>query len=87
MPGELNELQIDHLLLSQVVGRMACTNGKMPYIVPVTYVFDGKSIIGQTREGRKLEMLRKNPNVCFEIDSMTNMANWQSALVFGTFIE
>jgi nitroimidazol reductase NimA-like FMN-containing flavoprotein (pyridoxamine 5'-phosphate oxidase superfamily) len=87
MLGELNELQIDHLLLSQVVGRIACTNGKLPYIVPVTYVFDGKSIIGQTREGRKLEMLRKNPNVCFEVDSMTNMANWQSALVFGTFIE
>ncbi len=47
MLGELNELQIDHLLLSQSVGRIACTDGKVPYIVPVTYVFDGKAIIGQ----------------------------------------
>ena len=53
MLGELNELQIDHLLLSQFVGRIGCTNNKNPYIVPVTYVYDGKYIIGQTKEGLK----------------------------------
>ncbi len=87
MVGELNELQMDHLLLSQAVGRLACTDGNMPYVVPVTYIYDGKSIIGQTREGMKLDILRKNPNVCFEVDSMTNMANWRSAVLFGTFEE
>lgn len=87
MLGELNELQIDHLLLSQFVGRIGCTDDKKPYIVPVTYVYDGKYIIGQTREGLKLNIMRKNPNVCFEVDSMTNMANWQSAILFGTFEE
>jgi uncharacterized protein len=87
MLGELNDMQIDHLLLSQAVGRIACTNGKKPYIVPVTYVYDGKDIIGQTREGMKLNIMRSNPNVCFEVDAMTNMANWQSAILFGTFHE
>lgn len=87
MLGKLNELQIDHLLLSQIVGRIACTDGKKPYITPVTYVFDGKNIIGQTREGLKLRMMRKNPNVCFEVDSMMDMTNWQSAIVSGTFKE
>jgi uncharacterized protein len=38
-------------------------------------------------EGMKLNLLRKNPNVCFEVDSMINMANWQSVLVFGEFEE
>ncbi len=87
MLGELNELQIDHLLLSQFVGRIGCADDNNPYIVPVTYVYDGKYIIGQTKEGLKLDMMRKNPHVCFEVDSMTNMANWQSAVILGTFEE
>ena len=85
MLGELNGLQIDHPLLSQFVGRIGCTDGTKPYIIPVTYVFDGKYIIGQTREGLKLDIMRKNPNVCFEVDSIMNMANWQSAIISGTF--
>ncbi len=87
MPGELNELQINHFLLTQAIGRIACTDGKKPYIVPVTYVYDGKDIIGQTREGKKLAILRKNPNICFEIDAMTNMENWRSVVIEGTFSE
>jgi hypothetical protein len=87
MLGELNESQIDNLLLSQAVGRIGCTDGARPYITPVTYVFDGKDIIGQTKEGLKLKIIRKNPNVCFEVDRMTDMANWQSVMVSGTFQE
>jgi uncharacterized protein len=87
MLGELNEIQINNLLLSQAIGRLACTDGLRPYITPVTYVFDGKCIYGQTREGMKLNTLRKNPEVCFEIDTMTDLANWQSVLVFGKFEE
>ena len=87
MLGELNEMQIDNLLLSQAVVRIGLTDGKKPYITPVTYVFDGKNILGQTKEGLKLQILRKNPNVCFEVDRMSDMANWQSVIVSGTFQE
>jgi nitroimidazol reductase NimA-like FMN-containing flavoprotein (pyridoxamine 5'-phosphate oxidase superfamily) len=87
MLGELNELQIDHLLLSQFVGRIACTDGKVPYIVPVTYIFDGKAIIGQSKKGKKLDIMRVNPNVCFQVDTVQNMANWRSVIATGTFRE
>ena len=87
MLGNLNNDQVKNLLASQVLGRLACTDGKQPYIVPVTYFYDGKSIYGQTNEGMKLNIMRENPNVCFEVDSMTDMNNWKSALVFGTFEE
>lgn len=87
MLGELNNTQIQNILTSQVVGRMACTDGKQPYIVPVTFTYDGKYIYGQTNEGTKLKMLRKNPRVCFEVDLMTDMRNWQSVLVYGKFEE
>jgi nitroimidazol reductase NimA-like FMN-containing flavoprotein (pyridoxamine 5'-phosphate oxidase superfamily) len=87
MLGQLNETQINNILSSQVIGRLACTKGKQPYVVPVTYAYDGKYIYGQTNEGMKLEILRKNPGVCFEVDVMTDMRNWQSVIIIGKFEE
>jgi uncharacterized protein len=87
MIGNLNETQVNNILSSQVIGRLACSDGNQPYVVPLTYAYDGKFIYGQAVEGKKLGILRKNPNVCFEVDMMTNMANWQSVIVFGIFEE
>lgn len=87
MLGKLNHDQMLNVLASQALGRLACTDGTQPYIVPVTYTFDGKYIYGQSNEGKKMKILRNNPNVCFEVDMMTDMANWQSVLVYGTFEE
>lgn len=87
MLGELNTTEINNVLSSQVVGRLACTDGKQPYIVPVTFTYDGEYIYGQTNEGTKLEMARKNPNICFEVDRMTDMRNWQSVIVYGKIEE
>jgi uncharacterized protein len=87
MLGELNEMQINNVLISQAIGRLACTDGKKPYITPVTYAYDGKDIIGQTNEGLKLRIMRRNPNVCFQVDIMSGMANWQRVIVSGTFYE
>jgi len=87
MLGKLNNTQISNILTGQVIGRLACTDGKQPYIVPLTYTYNGKYIYGQTNEGMKLDILRKNPQVCFEVDIMTDMRNWQSVIVFGRFEE
>lgn len=87
MLGQLNDTQIRNILSSQVLGRLACTDGKQPYVVPVTYIYDGDNIYGQTNEGLKLKILRKNPNVCFEVDVMTDMRNWQSVIANGHFEE
>ncbi|MBK6634639.1 MAG: pyridoxamine 5'-phosphate oxidase family protein [Chitinophagaceae bacterium] len=59
MLGKLNETQISNILTGQVIGRLACTDGKQPYIVPLTYTYNGKYIYGQTNEGMKLDILRK----------------------------
>jgi nitroimidazol reductase NimA-like FMN-containing flavoprotein (pyridoxamine 5'-phosphate oxidase superfamily) len=87
MLGKLSDKQADELLFSQTVGRLGCfAEGKI-YVVPVTYVYDGQNIICHTRQGMKLEMMRKNPDVCFEVDCIENMANWQSVIAWGTFRE
>jgi len=87
MLGKLTSTQINNILSSQSVCRLACTDGKKPYVTPVTYAYDGKFIYGQTQEGTKLNILRKNPNVCLQMDIMNSMNNWQSVLVYGKFEE
>jgi nitroimidazol reductase NimA-like FMN-containing flavoprotein (pyridoxamine 5'-phosphate oxidase superfamily) len=87
MLGKLDTDQMNSLLSSSALGRLACTDGNQPYIVPVTYTYDGNYIYGQTNEGTKLDILRKNPNVCFQVEQMTDMRNWQSVIVYGKFEE
>jgi nitroimidazol reductase NimA-like FMN-containing flavoprotein (pyridoxamine 5'-phosphate oxidase superfamily) len=87
MLGQLNNTQINNILSSQALGRLACAKGKQPYVVPVTYAYDGEYIYGQSNEGLKLEILRKNPKVCFEVDLMIDMRNWKSVIVYGKFEE
>jgi nitroimidazol reductase NimA-like FMN-containing flavoprotein (pyridoxamine 5'-phosphate oxidase superfamily) len=87
MLGQLNNTQINNILSSQALGRLACADRKQPYVVPVTYAYDGEYIYGQTNEGLKLEILRKNSKVCFEVDLMIDMRNWKSVIVYGKFEE
>ena len=87
MIGKLDNNQINNLLSSQSIGRLACTDGEQPYIVPISFTYDGIYIYGQTNMGKKLKIIRKNPDVCFEVDQMMDMRNWQSVVIYGEFEE
>jgi uncharacterized protein len=87
MLGEFNEKQIDALLKQQVTGRIACHANGVSYIVPVNYVYDGVAIYGHSSEGKKIEMMRKNPEVCFEVDEIQTIFRWQSVIAWGKFEE
>ncbi len=87
MLGELNEEQIEQVLTTNVIGRIGCYADEKIYTVPVTYLYVDGYLLGHTIIGMKTRMLKKNPKCCFEVDSMQNMANWQSVIVWGTFEE
>ena len=87
MLGTLTDIQTNNLLTRNAVGRIGYHDEKKSYITPVTYVFDGEYIIGQTNEGLKLDIMRKNPFVCFEVDVMSSMSNWESVIAWGYFEE
>lgn len=87
MLGKLNKTQIDDVLYGATVGRIGCYANNKIYVVPITYVYDGKCIYARSKEGMKIEMMRENPSVCFEVDVMENMANWRSVILWGTFAE
>lgn len=87
MIGELNEQQIEALLRETVVGRIACHQDDFIYPVPVSYAYDETYIYAHSNEGTKLDVMRKNPNVCFEVDDVTDMTNWRSVIAWGRFEE
>jgi hypothetical protein len=87
MHRELNKSEIINILQSQSICRLGCTDGKHPYVVPITYFFDGKHIYCQTQEGKKIKIMRKNPNVCLQIDIVNSMRSYKSILIFGKFEE
>ena len=87
MIDEMKSQEIEALLKSQIIGRLACHADGVTYIVPMSYAYDGEYIYGHAFDGMKIKMMRKNPQVCFQTDKMENMANWQSAIAWGEFEE
>ncbi len=87
MIGKLNETEIDTFLKKQFIGRIGCLDMGKVYIVPITYVYRDNYIYGHTRPGKKIDVMRENPNVCFESDTIGNMHNWESVIAWGVFEE
>jgi nitroimidazol reductase NimA-like FMN-containing flavoprotein (pyridoxamine 5'-phosphate oxidase superfamily) len=87
MINELDIAEIDRVLESECFGRLGCHSRDRTYVVPMTYAYDGSSIIGHTGAGLKVRMMRENPKVCFEVDRMNDDGGWQSVIVHGRFEE
>lgn len=87
MLGKLNPDDVETLVKQQLVGRIGCHAKDVTYVVPISYAYDGAYIYGHTFEGMKVDMMRKNPKVCFQVDDTTDLANWQSAVLWGEFEE
>ncbi|MBK9982249.1 MAG: pyridoxamine 5'-phosphate oxidase family protein [Saprospiraceae bacterium] len=87
MIGTLSDQQIEDVLGENIFGRIGCNDGNKTYVVPINYVYDGKHIIAHSIEGLKIAMMRKNPNVCFEVDTMHNFTNWKSVIAWGQYQE
>jgi nitroimidazol reductase NimA-like FMN-containing flavoprotein (pyridoxamine 5'-phosphate oxidase superfamily) len=80
--------EIENLLNSEPLGRLGCFDLKAGiYVVPINYGYDGLSIYAHSKEGLKIEVMRNNPLVCFEIDRAEKNGDWQSVIVKGSFEE
>lgn len=79
---------IEALLASSIVGRIACNQpGDRPYLVPLAYAYDGESIYAISGPGRKLDLMRADPRVSFEVDRVERSDRWQSVVAEGEFEE
>src|SRR5688572_22040571 len=84
---EMTDAECRTALRKSSVGRLGCAFNNQPYVVPVSFVFDGQDLYGFTTVGQKVEWMRANPKVCLEVDERTNSEQWMSVIVFGAYEE
>jgi nitroimidazol reductase NimA-like FMN-containing flavoprotein (pyridoxamine 5'-phosphate oxidase superfamily) len=75
------------LLARTRLGRLACSQGGQPYVVPVYLAYADRSLYGFTTLGKKIESMRANPLVCIEVDEVVSPQQWASVIVFGRYEE
>jgi hypothetical protein len=91
---------IEEILRRATVCRLGLCEDNRPYVVPVCFGYkDNALYIHCGPAGKKLEMLRKNNNVCFEVDVDNKLVkterpckwglNYKSVIGFGkaVFVE
>lgn len=87
MLGELDTAEIKELLERNSLCHIGCTDGKNVYIVPINYQYQDDFILCYSLEGLKIEMMRKHPSVCVQVDEIKNTNEWKSVVVNGTYEE
>ena len=85
--------EIEALLAKALVGRLGTCNRDEPYVVPICFLHVENKIYFHSRpEGKKLENMKVNPRVCFQVDEY-NLApsprpcdfsmHYRSVIIFG----
>lgn len=91
--------EMDEIIRGSHVCRIAMAMENMPYIVPVSFGYDGESIyIHTAKEGEKINYFKNNNNICFEFEKNVklfrnpdNACKWtfsyESVIGFGKIYE
>ncbi len=91
----MNRQEIDEFLKEALVGRLGTSNNSQPYVVPINFVYDSERIFFHSKmKGMKINNIRDNKKVCFEIDELKEIITAEracdytvrsrSVIVFGT---
>lgn len=88
MMTTLKDSESKELLSRNYLGTISYISGGSPFMVPMTYYFDGMdTIIGYSSEGHKTSSMRKNNQVSLHVLEMRDVNNWTSVLAHGTYEE
>jgi nitroimidazol reductase NimA-like FMN-containing flavoprotein (pyridoxamine 5'-phosphate oxidase superfamily) len=80
--------EIESVIERSVVCRLAMCDGMQPYIVPLNFGYRGNALYFHTGlKGKKVEILRKNNRVCFEMEMDVALVPGERACEYGmTFL-
>lgn len=60
---------IESIIREAIVCRVGLSENDIPYIVPMNFGYkDSNLYLHSSKEGKKINIIKKNNNVCFEID-------------------
>jgi nitroimidazol reductase NimA-like FMN-containing flavoprotein (pyridoxamine 5'-phosphate oxidase superfamily) len=75
---------LDKILKRALICRIGLIDGNKPYIVPMNFGYlDGCIYLHSASEGRKIEALKKNNQVCFQIDCKTELIRAEQPCQYG----
>jgi len=75
---------IQSIIRKSIVCRLAMTDGNHPYIVPLCFGYHLNSLYFHgAPKGLKLDLIRANPNVCFEFDTLFDTIESDDACDFS----
>jgi len=83
-PNECNVI-----LAKNYIGRIGYLSKGRAEIIPITYYYDAErnSILTYSGQGNKINAIRENPLVSFQVDEIASLEKWQSVLLYGRFEE
>lgn len=87
MIGVLDDVDVEKLLSTHILGRLGCHQDGRTYVVPITYAYADGCAYAHSAEGLKLRMMRAEPRVCFEVEEVLDLTCWKSVIAQGTFEE
>lgn len=87
MIHELDSQQVDAVLHEATIGHIGCQSDGRVYVVPVTYAYEDGCVYAHSAVGRKVRMMRADPEVCFETEVVEDLARWRSVIAWGTYEE
>jgi len=80
-----NQQELIHILKNNNICRIALSEDNCPYIVPMNYGYsDSKLYLHSAKEGKKIDILKKNNHVCFEITDSIKIHKSDIACNYGT---
>jgi nitroimidazol reductase NimA-like FMN-containing flavoprotein (pyridoxamine 5'-phosphate oxidase superfamily) len=71
------------LLQRESFGHLGCARDGRPYVLPMNYAYDGKELYFFTTEGMKTQFIHANPQVCLQVEEITDSTHWRSVMVIG----
>lgn len=75
---------MDDIVRRAQVCRLGLVDGAVPYIVPLSFGYDGQALyFHAATEGRKLDLIRRHPRVCFEVDILEGLTEAAEACHWG----
>ena len=71
---------IEAIIRSARICRLAMCDGDRPYLVPLSYGYDDNTLFFHSAgQGKKIDILKQNPEVCFEIEGVTTVMTGETA--------
>ena len=76
--------EIEKILKQSHVCRLAMVDEDKPYLVPMNFGYsDGCLFFHCAKQGRKIDLIKKNPNICFEVDELIRLKKANLACDWG----